>query len=78
MWRGRTNDLAVLEKDVGLGDRIIPVSAGGWRDAAPGIQIRVLRTCRATGAWVALYKVAAGTTAAPHIHYGAADSRVGG
>ena len=48
--------------------------AGGWCRAAPGIQVRVLRTCQATGHFVALYKVEAGTTAAPHVHYGSAES----
>jgi anti-sigma factor ChrR (cupin superfamily) len=45
-----------------------------WRDFQPGIQVHVLRTCQETGTFVALYKVAAGTTAAAHIHYGAAES----
>jgi hypothetical protein len=47
-----------------------------WRDLAPGIQMRVLRTCQATGTWAVLYKVAAGTTASPHMHFGSSDSFV--
>jgi quercetin dioxygenase-like cupin family protein len=67
---------AIAEQSFENGDRLIPADAGGWRDAGPGIQVRVLRTCQVTGTWVALYKVAAGTYAAPHIHYGAAESYV--
>lgn len=59
-----------------IGDRLISADAGGWRNAGSGIQVRVLRTCQVTGTWVALYKVEAGTTAPPHIHYGAAESYV--
>jgi anti-sigma factor ChrR (cupin superfamily) len=54
----------------------ITAASEDWRDLAPGIQMRVLRTCQATGTWVVLYKVKAGTTASPHKHFGSADSFV--
>jgi gentisate 1,2-dioxygenase len=47
-----------------------------WRDLAPGIQMRVLRTEQATGTWAVLYKVKAGTTASSHMHFGSSDSFV--
>ncbi len=70
------NVATLAEKEPTIGDKLIPANAGGWRDAGPGIQVRVLRTCQVTGTWVALYKVEAGTTAPPHVHYGAAESYV--
>ena len=70
------NMATLVQKEPVIGDKHIPADAGGWCDAGPGIEVRVLRTCQVTGTWVALYKVAAGTTAPPHIHYGAAESYV--
>jgi hypothetical protein len=68
-------DGLIIEKSGFEGDDLhIKADAGGWCRAAPGIQVRVLRTSQATGHFVALYKVEAGTTAAPHVHYGSAES----
>ena len=45
-----------------------------WHDVAPGLRMRVLRTCQSTGTWSVLYKVAAGTTAMRHRHLGSSES----
>jgi len=69
----------MISYEAGEGGIHIPDIAGNsddWHQMAQGIQIRVLRTCQATGTWAVLYKVAAGTTASPHVHYGSADSLV--
>jgi quercetin dioxygenase-like cupin family protein len=55
-------------------DLHIRADAGGWVSPTPGIEARVLRTCQATGTFVVLYKVKAGTTAQRHVHYGSAES----
>ncbi len=47
-----------------------------WHDVADGIQMRVLRTCQATGVWAVLYKVKAGTLAARHKHFGSSETYV--
>jgi anti-sigma factor ChrR (cupin superfamily) len=69
MDRHQVDDTGVHVHDIGG-------ESDDWRDLAPGIQIRVLRTTQATGVWAVLYKVAAGTTAAPHQHFGSSDSYV--
>lgn len=68
------NALVMEKSGFEAGDIHMKADAGGWCRAAPGIQVRVLRTCQATGHFVALYKVEAGTTAAAHVHYGSAES----
>ena len=68
------NALPMEKSGFEAGDIHMKADAGGWCRAAPGIQVRVLRTCQATGHFVALYKVEAGTSAAPHVHYGSAES----
>lgn len=47
-----------------------------WHDVAPGIRMRVLRTCQSTGTWSVLYKVDAGTTAMRHRHLGSSESYI--
>lgn len=69
--------MAVTEQSAG-GVQInnIAEDTPDWRDIAPGIRVRVLRTCQATGTWAVLYKVDAGTSASSHVHFGSADSYV--
>lgn len=47
-----------------------------WKPLAPGIRMRVLRTCQATGTWAVLYRVKAGTMAARHRHFGSSETYV--
>lgn len=69
MAGSEAGDGGILIRDIG-GD------SPDWRQLAPGIEMRVLRTCQATGTWAVLYRVKAGTTAAAHMHFGSADSYV--
>jgi acetylacetone-cleaving enzyme len=69
----------MADSEAGDGGILIPDICGDspdWRQLAPGIEMRVLRTCQATGTWAVLYRVEAGTTASPHMHFGSADSYV--
>jgi hypothetical protein len=68
------NALTIEKSGFEVGDIHLRADAGGWCRVAPGIQVRVLRTCQATGHFIALYKVEAGTTAARHVHYASAES----
>src|SRR5258708_39793700 len=77
------NALVMEKSGFEVGDIHMKADAGGWCRAAPGIQVRVLRTSQATGHFVALYRVEAGATAARHVPYGSGGSdlisgRVGG
>jgi anti-sigma factor ChrR (cupin superfamily) len=65
-----------MPDDTGITIRDISGDSPDWRQLAPGIEMRVLRTCQATGTWAVLYRVEAGTTASPHMHFGSADSYV--
>ena len=63
------HDSGILIRDIGG-------NSSDWRQLAQGIEMRVLRTCQATGTWAVLYRVKAGTTASAHMHFGSADSYV--
>lgn len=69
--------MAILEaENVGVHLSDIGGPSEDWRELGPGLEARVLRTCSVTGTWAVLYKVAGGTSASAHVHYGSADSYV--
>lgn len=68
------NNLSIDERGAHVKD--ITGESADWRDLAPGIQMRVLWTCQATGTWAVLYKVKAGTKASAHKHFGSSHSYV--
>ncbi len=66
----------ITNEEGGILVQDIAADSPEWQDLAPGIQMRVLRTCQATGIWIVVYKVKAGTVASPHKHFGSSDSFV--
>lgn len=44
-----------------------------WIPFCPGIAYKVLRTSAETGTWTVLFKCDAGSSFAPHYHYGAGE-----
>ena len=65
-----------VNEEGGIHVHDITADSEEWKPLAPGIRMRVLRTCQATGIWIVLYEVKAGTVASPHKHFGSSDSFV--
>ena len=59
---------STMIRDVHISQADIP-----WKIFREGIQFKLLRTCSATGTWVALFRHEANTEYLPHKHIGAGE-----